>query len=183
MDTTTPSACTVGALVVVGPRYVMADHPPYAGNGRHEADEWTGRTFRVVAIEGRDAALAPADLVGADESDAVVYIHQRRLTLAPQQDTLLDVATATQEAVIAAIRAAPNLDALAKILEAATAREDSDDFMGQELMDALPRWGTKPDVDGAFSWDSTRVLLFDDTPMLGGWCLEQRPDVDESPAQ
>lgn len=80
MNATETSTVIVGALVLVGTRYVMADHPPFVGNGHQEPDEWTGRTFRVVALEGMDAALAPPELVGADETDAVVYIHTRRLT-------------------------------------------------------------------------------------------------------
>lgn len=74
------SGLPVGALVRVGPRYVMADHPPFSGRGHFEPDEWTGRTLRVVGLSGDGAALAPADLLGADESDEVVHIHARRLT-------------------------------------------------------------------------------------------------------
>lgn len=178
--TTEKSAVVVGALVIVGTRYVMADHPPYAGHGRQEPDEWTGRMFRVVALEGRDAALAPPDLLGVDSSDAVVSINMGRLTLAPHQN--LDVATASQEMVIAIIRNAPNLDALLAILVPASERDDSDGFMGEGLMNLLPHWGERPDVDDAFSWDASRVLRYDDTPGLG-WSLEQRPDVEDSAEQ
>jgi DnaJ-class molecular chaperone len=74
------SELVVGQVVVVGPRYVMADAPPFAGNGRMEVDEWTDRAFRVVGFLGDDARLAPPDLADADESDEVVSIHCRRLT-------------------------------------------------------------------------------------------------------
>jgi hypothetical protein len=70
----------IGGLVTVGPKYVMADNTPYIDRGHFEADEWTGQTLRVVGISGQDGLLAPANLAGADESDAVVYIHSRRLT-------------------------------------------------------------------------------------------------------
>ena len=78
----------VGDLVVVGQRYVMSDHPPHVGKGRMEDDQWTGKVFRVVAIRPiskyrstTGAALAPANLVGVDESDEVVDIACRRLTV------------------------------------------------------------------------------------------------------
>lgn len=71
----------VGGIVEVGPRYVMAEHPPFAGRGRYEADEWTGKRFRVVGFYRDEAArLAPPDLIGADESDEAVAIHCRRLS-------------------------------------------------------------------------------------------------------
>lgn len=52
------------------------------------ADQWTGRTYRVVALRDsskyggcRSAALAPSNLVGVDESDEVVDISLQRLSL------------------------------------------------------------------------------------------------------
>jgi hypothetical protein len=69
----------VGDVVVVGTRYVMADFPPYHGRGKQEADEWTGRQFRIVGFRGRDAVLAPANIIGADMSDEVVDINVGRL--------------------------------------------------------------------------------------------------------
>ncbi len=75
----------IGMLVTVGNRFVMGDR---IGRGTMEADEWTGRTFRIVAIRhskitGQDsAALALSNLVGVDESDEVVDIGCGRLTAA-----------------------------------------------------------------------------------------------------
>lgn len=73
-------AIKTGDVVTVGPAYQMADHPPFIGRGSFVADQWTGKTYRVVAVAGRDAELAPADILDADESDAVVSINLRRLT-------------------------------------------------------------------------------------------------------
>lgn len=70
-------------MVVVGPRYVMADDPPFIGNGRAEPDGYTGRIMRIVALHHNhtppSAELAPGDVLGADESDAIVDIPLRRL--------------------------------------------------------------------------------------------------------
>lgn len=79
---------SIGQVVQVGPKYVMAKNPPFAGNGRHEADEWTGRQLRVVAVRPARpelglapmASLAPVELLNPDESDEVVSIAVRRLT-------------------------------------------------------------------------------------------------------
>lgn len=71
----------VGQIVAVGPKYVMSNHQPHIGNGHFENDEWTGKLFRVVKINSRDADLAPTNLVGADETDAVVSVVFRRLTV------------------------------------------------------------------------------------------------------
>lgn len=72
----------VGSLVEVGERFEMGHN---VGQGRKVADEYTGRRFVVVRINTSysgppNADLAPADLIGADESDAVVNIVCRRLT-------------------------------------------------------------------------------------------------------
>ncbi len=48
-------------------------------------DQWTGKTYRVVALRtskyggAPSAALAPSNLVGVDESDEVVDISLQRL--------------------------------------------------------------------------------------------------------
>lgn len=82
MDST--SSPPLGSLVVIGPRYVMADRPPYGGHGRYESDEWTGRTMRVVGYDKTGGVkLAPPELVGADDSDEEVTAPARRLTLVP----------------------------------------------------------------------------------------------------
>lgn len=77
----------IGMLVTVGPAYKMSDRAPHIGNGTYEADEWTGRTYRVVAVRKASGALgcdsvALADplLIDVDESDEIVDISARRLT-------------------------------------------------------------------------------------------------------
>lgn len=72
-------ALVLGELVKVGPAYRMADAPPYAGHGTYEADAWTGRLMRVVAIHGQDVGLA-SDRPGVTEEDEEVAIIARRLT-------------------------------------------------------------------------------------------------------
>lgn len=87
-----PAPVVVGSRVTVGPRYVMADHPPYAGRGTFEPDEYTTRTFRVVKLRpgggqfrsAPSAALAP-DRPGVDEGDEVVDISLTRLTVVEGQ--------------------------------------------------------------------------------------------------
>ena len=70
-----------GDLVVVGPKYVMSDRAPNVGNGTLEADQWTGRTYRVVGFDKTNGVkLADPALINADESDEVVTINRRRLT-------------------------------------------------------------------------------------------------------
>jgi hypothetical protein len=74
----------VGDVVKVGPKFEMGDR---LGQGRMVADDYTGRVFRVVALRtGKlgpsSAALAPANIIGADESDEVVDVVLRRLSLA-----------------------------------------------------------------------------------------------------
>lgn len=77
-------ALELGDVVKVGPRFVMADHPPFFGNHRFESDEWTDRVMRIVRFCGvADLELAPANLVGVDGSDADVIIHHSRLTVVP----------------------------------------------------------------------------------------------------
>lgn len=68
----------VGGEVVVGKRFTM--------DFGMVADEWTGRRMVVVALHpankyggGASADLAPAGLLGVDESDAVVSISIGRL--------------------------------------------------------------------------------------------------------
>ena len=78
------SELEIGGLVTVGPKYVMAEHPPYAGNGTFEADEVTGRTFRVVGFRGICAVLALPDVVDADIRDEWTDLPCRRLTPATQ---------------------------------------------------------------------------------------------------
>lgn len=75
----------LGSLVTVGPKYVMAVHPPYGGRGYFEPDPWTGRTFRVVAVRvyavlPPSAALADPTLLDVDETDEIVDIVLRRLS-------------------------------------------------------------------------------------------------------
>lgn len=76
----------VGDVVQVAPRYVMAEHPPFIGNGTFASDNYTGEVFRVVALRGFSAALAPTDLLEVDESDEVVDIVFRRLTVVSRGD-------------------------------------------------------------------------------------------------
>lgn len=73
-----PKILEVGSLVEVGTKFEMG---AVQGQGRQIADEWTGRVFQVVGFEcnGWDVMLAPANLIGADETDAVVTIIRRRL--------------------------------------------------------------------------------------------------------
>lgn len=74
-DPQEPRAVKVGALVNVLPKIVTG-----------EADEWTGKLFRVVAVRPPNrfggcasAALAPWDLVNPDASDEVVDVAIARL--------------------------------------------------------------------------------------------------------
>lgn len=84
----------IGDLVQIGPRYVMG--------GTYEADEYTGKVMRVVALSGGREAIGPsnhsfgpslrteyadlarADILGADEDDAEVTVSLRRLTVVTQ---------------------------------------------------------------------------------------------------
>ena len=73
----------IGDLVTVGGCFEMGERQ---GQGRIVADNYTGRTMRVVAIHpgklsAASAELAPSNIVGADESDAEVDIVLSRLTL------------------------------------------------------------------------------------------------------
>lgn len=68
-------------LVVVGARYEMAAHPPFAERGRKVPDEWTGLTLRIVGFYSDETAkLAMPAVVDANESDEVVAISCARLT-------------------------------------------------------------------------------------------------------
>ena len=81
METT--NEIKIGDLVAVGPRFEMGDR---IGQGRLVADSITGCVFRVVAIRNNkigppSAALAPSNIVGADESDEEWDVVLRRLTV------------------------------------------------------------------------------------------------------
>lgn len=77
----------IGDVVRVGQRYVMADHPPYVGNGRMLDDELTGTVWRVVGLRTskisgqRSAMLAPSNLLNVDESDEEWDVGISRLTV------------------------------------------------------------------------------------------------------
>lgn len=77
----------VGDVVMVGPAFHMSVGVSPA---HYAADKWTGRTLRIVALRRANtefgtcasAALADPLLAGADESDEIVDISIRRLSLA-----------------------------------------------------------------------------------------------------
>jgi hypothetical protein len=76
-----------GQFVKVGPRYVMADQPPFSGRGRFEADAYTGRIMRVLKVtpvwrQGEYSLPEGADLAPTEPPDAEeeVWICTRRLT-------------------------------------------------------------------------------------------------------
>lgn len=81
----------IGQLVTVGMRFEGGNR---VGEGKMTPDEWTGRTFRVVAIRHSklsgqiSAALAPSNLVGVDESDEEVDIGVNRLTVSGAWEVL-----------------------------------------------------------------------------------------------
>lgn len=76
----------LGDVVTVGPRYVMNDYAPHqnpdgSGRGLFVHDNYAGESFRIVGFRKQYAILAPADLVGVDESDEVVDFRGSRLML------------------------------------------------------------------------------------------------------
>jgi hypothetical protein len=91
-DQLRPGELAIGDLVTVGHRYVMAEHPPFIGNGKLETDAYTDTSWRIVAIRksGMEIGLADPRLEGVDESDEYVDMPLRRLIkVNPREGKLL----------------------------------------------------------------------------------------------